>query len=186
MEEALQVMRALWTEERANFSGKFYTIRDALCEPKPVQKPQIPIWVGGAGPQLTLRAVARYADGWNWFLGPREEYSALLRALEQHCEEARRNPAEIRRSLAAPLVIDTDPAKLEPKLAALAERNKLTPAEARQRALVGTPDEVAGQIAALGEMGVDHIILSLRAPYSHDELMLFAREVIPAVRKAGF
>lgn len=94
MEEALQVMRALWTEERANFSGKFYTIRDALCEPKPVQKPHIPIWVGGSGPQLTLRAVARHADGWNTFLGPREGYTQLLGALERHCETA---PGAIRR-----------------------------------------------------------------------------------------
>ena len=185
MEEALQVMRALWTEERANFSGKFYTIRDALCEPKPVQKPHIPIWVGGSGPQLTLRAVARHADGWNTFLGPREGYTQLLGALERHCETAGRDPASIRKSLAAPLVIDTDPAKLEMKLAEVAEQRGTTPEEVRKRALVGTPDDLAAQIASLGELGVDHIILSLRAPYNHDELMLFAREVIPAVRKAG-
>lgn len=82
-------------------------------------------------------------------------------------------------------MIDTDPAKLEMKLAEVAEQRGTTPEEVRKRALVGTPDDLAAQIASLGELGVDHIILSLRAPYNHDELMLFAREVIPAVRKAG-
>ena len=186
MEEGLQVMKALWTETRANFAGKFYTITDALCEPKPIQDPHIPIWVGGGGPQLTLRAVARHADGWNTFLQPREDYTQLLGALEKHCETAGRDPSTIRKSLAAPLVIDTGPAKLEAKLGAVAKARAGTPEEVRKRALVGTPDEIAAQVASLGELGVDHVILSLRAPYDHEELALFAREVIPAVRKAGF
>ena len=53
LEESVQIMKALWTEPRASFAGKHYTITDALCEPKPVQKPHIPIWVGGAGPKMT-------------------------------------------------------------------------------------------------------------------------------------
>ncbi len=182
MEEALQVMQALWTEERANFDGRFYTITDALCEPKPVQKPHIPIWVGGAGPQLTLRAVARHADGWNTFLQPREDYTELLGALEKHCEKLGRDPATIRKSLAAPLVIDTDPARLDAKLKQVAETRRSTPDDVRRRALIGTPDDIAAQLKSLEELGVDHVILSLRAPYNHDELALFGREVIPATR----
>ena len=182
MEEALQVMQALWTEERANFDGRFYTITDALCEPKPVQKPHIPIWVGGAGPQLTLRAVARHADGWNTFLQPREDYTELLGALEKHCEKLGRDPATIRKSLAAPLVIDTDPARLDAKLKQVAETRRSTPDDVRRRALVGTPDDIAAQLKSLEELGVGHVILSLRAPYNHDELALFGREVIPATR----
>jgi len=185
LEESVQIMKQLWTEPRANFAGKHYTVTDALCEPKPVQTPHIPIWIGGAGPKLTLRVVARHADGWNTFLMPREDYQILLGALEQHCDKAGRDPDTIRKSLACSLVIDTDSAKLDDKLAAVARARGSTPDQVRSRTLVGTPDEVSNQVLSLAEQGVDHIILSIRAPYPEDDLTLFAREVIPRVRRAG-
>lgn len=185
LEESVQIMKSLWVEPRTNFAGKHYTITDALCEPKPVQSPHIPIWIGGAGPKLTLGVVARHADGWNTFLMPREDYQLLLGALERHCDKAGRDPANIRRSLACSLVIDADSAKLDEKLAAIARQRNATPDQVRQRTLVGTPDDVAAQVLGLAEQGVDHIILSVRAPYPLDDLSLFAREVIPRVRKAG-
>jgi F420-dependent oxidoreductase-like protein len=185
LEESVQIMIGLWTEKRASFSGRHYTITDALCEPKPVQKPHIPIWIGGAGPQLTLRVVARHAQGWNTFLIPREDYQLLLGALEKHCEAIGRDPATVRKSLAASLVIDADPSRLQAKLEAVA-RQRNTSAEAiRSRTLVGTPDDIAARLASLAEQGVDHVILSIRAPYPHDDLALFGREVIPRIRKAG-
>jgi F420-dependent oxidoreductase-like protein len=185
LEESVQIMKALWTEPRVNFAGRHYTITDALCEPKPVQKPHIPLWVGGAGPKLTLRVVARHADGWNTFLAPREDYQLLLGALERHCEKAGRDPAVIRKSLAAPLVIDTDPGKLDAKLGNVARQRNTTPEAVRTRTLVGTPADIAAQLLGLADQGVDHVILSVRAPYPDDDLVLFAREVIPRVRAAG-
>ena len=92
-------MKALWTEERANFSGNFYSLIDAYCEPKPVQTPHIPIWVGGSGPKMTLRVVARHADGWNTFMQPREDYQILLGALERTATA----PGATRRASASPL-----------------------------------------------------------------------------------
>ena len=185
LEESVQVMKALWTEPRANFAGRHYTVTDALCEPKPVQAPHIPIWIGGAGPKLTLRVVARHAQGWNTFLMPREDYQLLLGALEQHCNKAGRDPGNIRKSLACSLVIDTDSGKLDAKLEKVARQRNATTDQVRQRTLVGTPDEVANQLLGLAEQGVDHVILSVRAPYPKDDLTLFAREVIPRVRRAG-
>jgi alkanesulfonate monooxygenase SsuD/methylene tetrahydromethanopterin reductase-like flavin-dependent oxidoreductase (luciferase family) len=185
LEESVQVMQALWTEPRANFAGKHYTITDALCEPKPVQAGGVPVWIGGAGPKMTLRVVARHAQGWNTFLMPREDYQLLLGALEQLCDKARRDPGDIRKSLACSVVIDTDSSKLDAKLAEIARQRNTTPDQVRQRTLVGTPDDVANQVLGLAEQGVDHIILSIRSPYPTDELSLFAREVIPRVRKAG-
>ena len=185
MEEAIQVMQALWTEERANFQGRYYTITDALCEPKPVQQPHIPIWVGGAGPELTLRAIARHGDGWNTFLMPREDYSQLLGALERHCAAAGRDPASIRKSLAGQLAIGSDPAAVERRIEAIAKARGADVNDARQRTFAGTPDEIVNRILGLAEQGVDHIILGMRAPYDNDGLIQFAREVIPAVRAAG-
>ena len=62
LDEACSVLKALWTEERATFKGRFYQLDDAIAEPKPIQKPYPPIWVGGVGPKLTLRVVAKHAD----------------------------------------------------------------------------------------------------------------------------
>lgn len=186
LDEAVQILKRLWTERRATFEGQYYTIRDALCEPKPVQRPHIPIWVGGAGPQLTLRVVARHADGWNTFLMPREDYRLLVTALERHCERAGRDPASIRRSLAGQLVIGATSVEAEAKLEAVARQRRMTAEQARGRAFIGTPDDIANQLAGLAEQGVDHIIFSLRAPYPHDDLRLFAAEVVPRVRAAGY
>ena len=64
LSESLQVIKSLWTEERSTFEGRYYRLRDAIANPKPVQRPHPPIWIGASGPQ-TLRLVARHADVWN-------------------------------------------------------------------------------------------------------------------------
>jgi F420-dependent oxidoreductase-like protein len=65
LDEACSVLKALWTEERPTFKGRFYQLDAAIAEPKPVQKPYPPIWIGGSGPKRTLRVVAKHADVWN-------------------------------------------------------------------------------------------------------------------------
>lgn len=96
--EACEVCKLLWTETRANFDGKYYHLKDALCEPKPVQKPYPPIVIGGSGEKLTLRVVARYADIWNFFSDSVEEFNHKQEVLAQHCEAVGRDPATIVRS----------------------------------------------------------------------------------------
>lgn len=96
--EACEVCKLLWTETRANFDGKYYHLKDALCEPKPVQKPYPPIVIGGSGEKLTLRVVARYADVWNFFSDSVEEFNHKQEVLAQHCEAVGRDPATIVRS----------------------------------------------------------------------------------------
>ena len=98
MDEACSVLKALWTEERATFKGRFYQLDNAIAEPKPVQRPYPPIWIGGSGPKLTLRVVAKHADVWNSNAPKPEDTFALTKILDEHCAKVGRDPAAIRRS----------------------------------------------------------------------------------------
>lgn len=97
--EACEVIKLLWTETEANFDGKYYQLKDALCEPKPIQKPYPPFVIGGSGEKLTLRIVAQYASIWNFAGGTVEEFRHKNEILNQHCATIGRDPAEIERSI---------------------------------------------------------------------------------------
>jgi F420-dependent oxidoreductase-like protein len=99
LEEACEVIRSLWTQQRTSFDGSHYKLTDAVAEPKPVQRPHPPIWIGGSGRQRTLRITARYADVWNAAGGSPDEVAEVSAVLDQRCAEIGRDPAQIRRSV---------------------------------------------------------------------------------------
>jgi F420-dependent oxidoreductase-like protein len=96
--ESLTICRRLWTEDQVSFAGRYYTLTDAVANPKPVQRPHPPIWVGGAGEQLTLRIVAEHADVWN-VIGPVDVVTRKAVVLDRHCRDIGRDPATIKRSV---------------------------------------------------------------------------------------
>ena len=98
LDESVRAIKLLWTEPRATFAGRFYQLSEAIAEPKPVQKPHPPIWIGGSGPKRTMRVVARHADVWNSAAGTPEEIKARLDLLAEHCEKVKRDPRTIRLS----------------------------------------------------------------------------------------
>lgn len=100
LDEACEVLKALWTQPLANFQGEHYHLTNAYHEPKPIQKPYPPIWIGGYGAKGTLRVAARHADVWNCSGG--RGWDATLEAyhnLDTHCDRIGRDPATIRRSV---------------------------------------------------------------------------------------
>jgi len=97
--EACEMIKRLWTEAVANFDGKYYQLKDARCEPKPVQKPYPPFVIGGSGEQLTLRVVAQYANIWNFVGGSVDTFLHKIEVLEGHCAVVGRDPSEIERSI---------------------------------------------------------------------------------------
>ena len=102
--EGLQVIRSLWTQERTDFDGRYYTMRNAVANPKPVQKPYPPIWIGSGGPSM-LRLTARHADVWNASgpaAGQVESAVAGSQQLDEACAAIGRDPSEIRRSVQLP------------------------------------------------------------------------------------
>ncbi len=98
LDESLKVMKLLWSEPRSTFKGRFYQLKDAIAEPKPVQRPRPPIWIGSKGERM-LRLTARHADVWHSNAGPFEESIALNKALDAACTKAGRDPGSIRRSI---------------------------------------------------------------------------------------
>ena len=190
LEESIRVVRALWSDGPANFEGRYYTLKDALCEPKPAQRP-MPLLVGGSGERRTLKLVAQYADEWNGVGLTVEAYLAKRAVLEQHCAEAGRDPKTIRHSQMTGFIIGKTAAGQRAHLARVAEalpalgRNDPDEVMRGMRArgwLVGTPDEVVQEIGRRGAAGLSRMMLQHHAQEDFATLELIAREVLPQVR----
>jgi alkanesulfonate monooxygenase SsuD/methylene tetrahydromethanopterin reductase-like flavin-dependent oxidoreductase (luciferase family) len=99
LSESLQIIKSLFTQPRTNFEGRYYHFKDAIANPKPIQQPYPPLWIGASGP-TTLRLVARHADVWNISGGDDPEFiKGLITRLEETCVAVGRDSKEIRRSL---------------------------------------------------------------------------------------
>jgi len=115
--EACEVIRLLWTEKIANFDGQYYQLKDALCEPKPVQQPHPPVTIGGSGRKRTLRTAARWAQQWNTIVDSPEQWLELKQVLAGHCASIGRDVSEITCSVNVRIGADGN---LEPAVAAAA------------------------------------------------------------------
>ena len=167
--EAIQCMRALLTEDVANFNGEFFTLHDARCDPKPVQR-RLPLWLGGGGEQVTLKLVAKYADGWNVpFVAP-DVYAHKSRVLERHCEAVGRDASEIERTVNLALAWKDE--DLEVQFGGMA-------AMVRPNVLIGSTQEVVDRVGEYADAGCAQLNLALRAPFDVDGLDRFATEVLP-------
>jgi alkanesulfonate monooxygenase SsuD/methylene tetrahydromethanopterin reductase-like flavin-dependent oxidoreductase (luciferase family) len=98
LSESLQIIKSLFTQERTNFDGRYYKFKDAIANPKPIQKPYPPIWIGASG-EATLRLTARHADVWNISGGDPGGVKDLIGRFEDTCGEVGRDPNEVRRSI---------------------------------------------------------------------------------------
>jgi F420-dependent oxidoreductase-like protein len=168
LEEAIAVIKALWTGGPVDLQGPHYPLRQAVAHPRPVQRPGPPLLIGGDGEVRLLSIVARHADEWNSHAHGQEVYAAKRARLEEHCRAVGRDPDTIRRSWMGGILIGRDPHEVAehgrwmqaflPALAAVDA--SAAPAALRQRGwLVGTPDEVAGQLEAWSAAGVQRVML---------------------------
>ena len=157
LEEAVQIIRLMWTEEKASFNGRYYKVHDAYCNPKPIQKPHPPIMIGGGGERETLKLVAKYADACNLFGSP-ETIRRKLQVLEEHCKTVGRDYNSILKTKLGVVLMDKDKASLEKKIS---QRYKNIPVEMqREFVTVGTPEEVTEQVELFRDAGVQYLITS--------------------------
>ncbi|GCF07026.1 LLM class F420-dependent oxidoreductase [Dictyobacter arantiisoli] len=171
LREALQVIHAMWEQEEATFEGKYYQIKGAINQPKGVQKPHIPILIGGGGEKVTLKLVAQYGDACN-VGGDLKTLQHKLDVLKQHCENVGRDYASIYRTTGAFCSIaDSD----EEALALVPEafRQGLT-----DTSLVGSPETIRQRIATFESLGINEIIMDFPSATDLTVLHRFAKEFI--------
>jgi F420-dependent oxidoreductase-like protein len=107
-DEAVEVIVSLLSKQTTTFDGSYFQLREAWCEPKPVQRPHPPIVIGGTGERRTLRTTARWAQHWNFPGGPVELWQRKRDVLHEHCAAIGRDPSEIVTSVHIRLSPDGD------------------------------------------------------------------------------
>ncbi|HYK84300.1 MAG TPA: LLM class flavin-dependent oxidoreductase [Ktedonobacteraceae bacterium] len=172
LEETLQIIKAMWQNERATFEGKHYRVVNAWCEPKPDPLP--PVMIGGAKPRM-LRLIARHADWWNVSWTTIENYRPQVVECERACEEIGRDPATLRRTWFGGCIC----APTEDRLKAL---NKMGLTR-EGGAFVGTPSQIADQMRPFIDLGVDYFMLSSGGFPDLTTLDMLVNEVLPAVNR---
>ena len=172
--EAVEIVARLLEGEEVVFKGAHYTIDGAVCRPGPHQTPRPPLWVGGKG-DLLLATAARVADGWNFsWIGSDDVYRERAAAADRACEQAERDPATLRRSVGAYLVVGRTEADARAHFERLAEispegtlRSQSQAAvswdEFRGSGIVGTVDYAIDRLGALAGLGVEEVVVTLGA-----------------------
>ena len=163
LEDALNIARAMFTEERATYEGTHHSVRGAYNNPKPIRG-DIPIMIGGSGEKKTLRMVAQYADASNFFGDP-ERIRHLIGVLEGHCERLGRDPAEITKTRLGTVIVRDSQDEAEALFARIRESSGM-PAERLATWLVGDPDTVTEKAQELLDAGLDALIFN--CPDAHD------------------
>jgi F420-dependent oxidoreductase-like protein len=183
LDEACQVLKAMWTQDRSTFKGRYYQLDDAPASPKPVQKPYPELLIGGGGEKVTLKIAAKHADHWNTWGGPRI-LGAKNTILDQHCAAVGRDPKAILRSAVMPLVISDNTADVEKVRQAAVKRMGFDEARAQDTILGGSVAQVQDTLGKLREAGVGLLFIPSMffAKDPRPLLDKFMAEVAPALR----
>jgi alkanesulfonate monooxygenase SsuD/methylene tetrahydromethanopterin reductase-like flavin-dependent oxidoreductase (luciferase family) len=166
--EQIEILKRLWEDERPHFEGRYYRFGELAFYPKPVQKPRIPLWVGGEGEPAQRRA-GRYGDAWFPYyvrITPRD-LAARFENVRRAAREAGRDPGEVRLNCCLPIELTREAVPQDP------ER------------LLGSPEQVMAALQGFRKIGVETVALQFMVPHLPERLEQidrFAREVMPALR----
>ena len=189
LEEAIAVIKLLWTGEPVSFSGRFYRLEEAEMHPTPLRPEGVPLVIGGGGEKRLLRIAAEHASDWNAVSLHPDGYAAKVAALERHCAAVGRDPGEISRSWMVGHLIGRDERELRERAHRLQQilvsLHGLSPDEAiarlRERGwLVGTPPEIIEQVRARAALGVSRLMLQTFDLDDLESLGLIATQIMPA------
>ena len=168
--EAIQLIRALWSNAPATYQGQHYQVTNAYCEPQP--NPIPPIMVGGAGEQYLLRVVAEHADWWNYVFSDLEAYARKQAVLKRHCQAVGRDYDTIVQVVHVGVLV----AENERAVQRLRESADVRPLE---NGVIGTPEQVATTLSGIVRQGANRLTVHLADAPRLDGTLLFGLEVIP-------
>jgi F420-dependent oxidoreductase-like protein len=162
LDESLTIIKAMWEEKHASFEGKYYVIKEAICNPKPIQKPRPIIMIGGSGEKYLLKVVAKHADRYNLFFGTPNEMKTKISTLKEYCNSIGRDYKEIQNSIVLPCIIKETEDEVNQVLVKHRRKDK-TMKEYIEYLVggvaVGTPEKVLQGIKKYIDIGVRHFIL---------------------------
>lgn len=183
LDEACQIIKSMFTQERTTLHGQHYNVTDAACVPKPVQKPHPPIMVAGMGEKVLLKLVARHADMWNGGGSP-EQVKRAVELIARHGEAVGRDAAAIEKTVIIPLCYRV-PAETEAAVAsAMAGIMQTSPEEARKGIMIGRRDQCLDTIARYVNAGISHFIFLVTPFNVEEEFERFAQDIIPQFKGA--
>ena len=186
LEEAVQICRAMFRNERPTFEGVHYRVKDAINSPAPITPGGPPIMIGGQGERKTLRLMAQYADMANFTAGF-DELPRKLEVLAGHCADVGRDPATINKTPLGSLIVGETMEAAEAKRTALLAERGMPPwdqlddaikAMIGTRFVVGDPDSVGEQLQSLRDLGLDGVTFNMPADGWEPEAVSFAGSVV--------
>ncbi len=179
LSESVRIIKDMWTDEKPSFQGQYYGIRDAYCNPKPVQKPHPPVIIGGGGEEHLLRVVAELADEWNCPANHSLSFERKMEALRRHCAAVGRNPLDIKISQQTVCVLAKDKAELAEKLPKAQMRYGFF-GDVEKLGIVGTPEQCRRKIEENEKKGITKYPIFFSDIMNHATLKFVAREVLSA------
>jgi alkanesulfonate monooxygenase SsuD/methylene tetrahydromethanopterin reductase-like flavin-dependent oxidoreductase (luciferase family) len=185
LDESISIIKAMWTDNNNNkhvsFQGKYYRVKDAICNPKPIQKPYPPIMIGGSGERYLLKVVAKHADRYNLFFGSPDEMKRKISFLKEYCNSIGRDyKKDIQYSVVLPCIIRESEDEVS-KVLAQNKRNDKTIEQYTQYLVngiaIGTPEKIIEGISKYIDVGVRHFVIHFMG-LNDATLRLFDSKVI--------
>ena len=176
LEESIKIIKMMLIENSpVSFSGKYFKVNGAICNPKPIQKPYPPLWIGGSG-KRTIEIAAKHANGWNYGLCSYEEYVAKLSLLKNRCKVVNRDYQKIMKGWQGLIIIGKHEEDVQITISDLQIKKRIEDDGISKISVAGTIEEIQTEIAKYIRIGVNYFTVSFR---DLESLKLFAERIMP-------
>jgi F420-dependent oxidoreductase-like protein len=187
LDESLSIIKSMWTEQQTSFEGQFYSVKNAECNPKPIQKPHPIVMVGGSGEKYLLKVVAKHADRYNLFFGSPKEMERKIKILKGYRQEGFRKEKykdkEIQYSVVLPCLIRESDEEVKQILYQFKRKDKTIEEYTKYLAngiTIGTPDKILKGIDEYLRIGVTHFVMHF-VGLDQSSLKLFNSKIIKKI-----
>jgi len=182
LDESISIIKKMWKNERSSFKGKHYFVKNAICNPKPIQQPHPPVMVGGGGNKL-MEVVAKHATRYNHPFGTPSILEEKINHLKSKCKLIRRNPEEIENSVLLRVLVGKDSDDIKEIVSKLKKKNESIAEfilRSKDSIALGTPEEVTNYLNQYVNIGIRYLIVNfIGLTKSLEMLSLFSQKVIP-------